>query len=198
MSGYLGFEDYAIAKWFHHVSALVEAGAELLQKESNMRADLNELSNALDDFTSRYQEENWHDTIVPECAEKCRAFADHPFYGHLVAVTSHIYTFQKKGFDARHVVSIRSLAAALERNRKLLETLPDKLSQAELQAFQQFYDVDRRFKCPKITCMYFSHGFKDAKSRKKHVNVHDRPYQCEVPECLAQECGFANSKDLEK
>jgi hypothetical protein len=198
LEGHLAFQDYAVAKWFHHVNALVDTGKEVLNEGLTVATDLEELSTALDDFTTRYQDEKWYDNIVPDCAEKCKVFEGYNFYDHIVAVTSHIYTFQKKGFDARHVVSIKSLATALERNRKLLEALPDKLDQTEQENFQQFYDAERRFKCPKITCMYFSEGFKDAKSRKKHVNIHDRPFQCEVPECLAQECGFANSKDLEK
>ncbi|KAF2658989.1 C2H2 domain-containing protein [Lophiostoma macrostomum CBS 122681] len=198
LEGHLAFQDYAIAKWFHHINALVDAGNDLLNEGPNATADLAELSTALDDFTTRYQDEKWYDALVPDCEEKCKVFEGYMFYDHLVAVTSHIYTFQKKGFDARHVVSIKSLSTALERNRKLLETLPDKLSNPDLATFQQFYDTERRYKCPKITCMYFSEGFRDAKSRKKHVNIHDRPFQCEVPECLATECGFANSKDLEK
>ncbi|KAF2866462.1 hypothetical protein BDV95DRAFT_583928 [Massariosphaeria phaeospora] len=46
--------------------------------------------------------------------------------------------------------------------------------------------------------MYFSEGFKDAKAKKRHINLHDRPFQCEVPDCIGAANGFANSKDLEK
>jgi hypothetical protein len=207
MEGYLGFQDYAIAKWFHHVNAFVDAGKDLLKRESEIQPTLSEqhrpleeLSTALEDFTTRYDDEDWHnpDKIVTECAENCKIFEDQDFYEDLVAVTSHIYTFQKKGFDARHIVSIKSLAAVLERNRTLLEELPPTLNSRELATFKQFYDDERRFKCPKITCKYFSEGFKDAKIRKRHVNIHDRPFNCEVSDCIGAEYGFVNSKDLEK
>lgn len=207
MDGYLGFQDYAIAKWFHHVNAFVDAGKDLLKRESEIQPilpeqprPLDELAIALEDFTMQYDDEDWHqpEKIVAECAENCKIFEDQDFYENLVAVTSHIYTFQKKGFDARHIVSIKSLAAVLDRNRTLLERLPPTLNSQELATFKQFYDDERRFKCPKITCRYFSEGFKDAKTRKRHVNIHERPFNCEASDCIGAEYGFANSKDLEK
>lgn len=197
LEGHFAFQDYAVAKWFHHVNAFVSMGKELLKKGFEAHARLAEMSTALDDFLTQFGEESWEEGIVAECRKTCSIFEDHDFYDNIVALMSHIYTFQKKGFEARHKVSIEDLDKALERNRKLLEELPPKLSPGELTTFRQFYDDERRFKCPRITCMYFSVGFKDAKSRKRHVNIHDRPYQCEVPDCLGAE-GFANSKDLEK
>jgi hypothetical protein len=210
MEGHLGFQDYAIAKWFHHVNAFVDAGKDLLKRKSEFQptlpevseqgSSLEELAIALDDFTTQYDDEDWHQPkkIVAECVKNCKIFEEQDFYENLVAVTSHIYTFQKKGFDARHKVSIESLATVLDRNRTLLEELPPTLSPSELKTFKQFYDDERRFKCPKITCKYFSEGFKDAKTRKRHVNIHERPFNCEVSDCIGSEYGFANSKDLEK
>lgn len=202
LEGHLAFQDYAVAKWFHHVNAFINSGQLLLSSGLDVSARLEEISIALDDFLTRYDDENWDVGIVPDCREKCKIFANQPFYDNLVAVASHIYTFQKKGFDARHVVSIKSLAAALERNRNLLEELPKKLEKGnnteDMKKYREFYDEERKFKCTKITCIYFSEGFKDAKSRRRHINLHDRPYQCEASDCLATEYGFSNSKDLEK
>ncbi|KAF2114940.1 C2H2 domain-containing protein [Lophiotrema nucula] len=195
--GHFAFQDYAIAKWSHHVSAFVNSGRHLINSPETSQ-QLEEISIALEDFLRRYEEEDWYQGIVPECRKQCQVFEQYGFYEDLVALTSHIYTFQKKGFEARHLVSIKGLSTALDRNRKILEELPKKASKDDMATFEQFYDTERRFKCSKITCMYFSEGFKDHKSRKKHVNVHDRPYQCEAIDCLGSECGFANSKDLEK
>lgn len=172
-------------------------GPSLLNKGVGDLGLLEEISYALDDFLTRY-DENWDAHIVEECKDKCSGFKSEGFYENLVAVASHIYTFQKKGFDARHVVSIKSLADALERNRKLLEELPKNLKGTELEKYRQFYDDEHRYKCTKITCMYFSEGFKDAKTRKRHVNLHDRPFHCEVLGCLGAESGFTNANDLEK
>ncbi|KAF2680197.1 C2H2 domain-containing protein [Lentithecium fluviatile CBS 122367] len=196
LEGQFAFQDYAVAKWFHHVNAFVNCGKDL-HDSPHAYERLLELSRAVDEFLARYCDENFHDSIVNECKENCKDFQDQDFYDDLVALTSHIYMFQKKGFEARHKISIKSLKTVLERNRKLLEELPPKLGPSDLDNFRKFYDDERRFKCTQITCNYFSEGFKDAKSRKQHVNHHSRPYRCEVPDCLGAE-GFANSKDLEK
>jgi hypothetical protein len=197
LEGHLAFQDYAVAKWFYHVNAFIDTGPSLLNKQSGDSRLLQEISYALDDFLTRY-DENWDAHIVEECKDKCSGFKNEDFYENLVAVASHIYTFQKKGFDARHVVSIKSLANAIERNRKLLEELPKNLRGTELEQYRQFYDDEHRYKCTKITCMYFAEGFKDAKTRKRHVNLHDRPFHCEVLGCLGAESGFTNANDLEK
>ena len=210
LEGHLAFQDYAVAKWFHHVNAFVDAGKALLERESETyhgtregrtsRRPLEEISIALEDFIMQYDEEDWHNpkNIVNECIENCKVFKDRDFYENLVAITSHIYKFQKKGFEARHKVSIKALASALERNRKVLQDLPPRLTPDQMETFRQFYDDERKFKCSNITCIYFSKGFKDSKTQKKHENIHERPFQCEVENCHGAELGFTNSKDLEK
>ncbi|KAH7348115.1 C2H2 domain-containing protein [Pyrenochaeta sp. MPI-SDFR-AT-0127] len=197
LDGQLAFQDYAAAKWFHHVTAWVNSGAKFLEGTKHQEGQLKAISDAIDDFMARYGEEDWASGIVEDCKDTCKVFEDQPIYESLVLLTSHIYTFQKKGFEARHKISIKSLATALERNRKVLEELPSKLNKSDRRTYLEFYDYERRFKCTRITCRYFSEGFKDTKARNRHVNIHDRPFQCEVSDCLGAE-GFTNAKDLEK
>jgi DNA-directed RNA polymerase subunit RPC12/RpoP len=194
LNGHFAFQDYAIAKWFHHVNAFVNNGQRFLDEAVDPDGQLSALSGALDDFIDRFDEVDWTDGLVQNCTGTCSAFQDYALHENLVLLTSHIYTFQKKGFEARHKISIESLNDALERNRKLLEDTKT-LSKAETPRYSRFYDEKRRFKCTKITCRYFSQGFADIKAKKRHINIHDRPYQCEVSECLGAE-GFANEKDL--
>ncbi|KAF1829385.1 C2H2 domain-containing protein [Decorospora gaudefroyi] len=198
LGGHFAFQDYAIAKWSYHVNAWAASGAKFLGEAIDQSALLEGISEAMDDFMARYSEEDWASNQVDDCKRSCAVFEDYPFYDSLVQLTSHIYTFQQKGFKAQHKISIVSIGKALERNRKVLEDFPkSNHSASEEAAYSKFYDGDRRFKCTRITCRYFSEGFKDEQARKQHVNIHDRPYQCEVPDCLGAE-GFTNSKDLEK
>ncbi|KAH7087771.1 C2H2 domain-containing protein [Paraphoma chrysanthemicola] len=196
LTGHFAFQDYAVAKWFHHVNAFVNNGRRFLDEAVAPDEHLRELATAIDDFMTRYDDEEWGSDIVQDCKTTCETFKPYSFHEALLCLTSHIYKFQQKGFDARHKISIKSLADALERNRKLLEELPDKLDMAEKKAYRKFYDENRRYKCTKITCRYFSQGFVDAKSKKRHVNIHDRPFQCDVSDCLGVE-GFSNPKDLQ-
>jgi DNA-directed RNA polymerase subunit RPC12/RpoP len=194
LGGHFAFQDYAIAKWFHHVNAFVNNGQRFLDEAVDPDDRLHTFSGALDEFIERFEEVDWTSGLVQNCASTCSAFQGYDLYDSLLLLTSHIYTFQQKGFEARHKISIKSLGLALERNRKLLEDTK-LLSKPEMTAYSKFYDDKRRFKCTKITCRYFSQGFADVKAKKRHINIHDRPFQCEVSECLGAE-GFANEKDL--
>jgi hypothetical protein len=198
LEGQFAFQDYAVAKWFHHVNAWASNGVAFLNEATDQKVPLDGLFRAMDEFMDRYSEVDWEGGLVDDCKASCSVFEHHDLHDHLVQLTSHIYTFQQKGFEARHKVSIESLAKALERNRKILEGFPkSKPSPSEQAAYNRFYDEEKRFKCTKITCRFFSEGFKEERARKRHVNNHDRPFQCEVLDCLGVE-GFANQKDLEK
>ncbi|KAI4607899.1 hypothetical protein J4E83_009443 [Alternaria metachromatica] len=200
LDGSIAFQDYAIAKWFHHVNAWVGQGERFLDEANDATGQLQSIFKAMDDFMTRYGDVDWSNGLVDDCKTKCRVFEHLDLHDHLVELTSHIYTFQQKGFDAQHKISIEDLSKALERNRKALEIFPKSKpgpTAHEKEAYKRFYDEERRFKCTRITCRYFSEGFKDEKARNRHVNIHERPFQCEVPDCLGAE-GFANAKDLER
>ena len=200
LDGSLAFQDYAIAKWFHHINAWVANGTKFLEEAQDQVALLAGIFNAMEDFMTRYSEIDWSKGLVDDCKTKCRVFEHLGLYEHVVQLTSHIYTFQQKGFDASHKISIGDLSEALDRNRKMLEEFhkakPGPTAEEKI-AYSKFYNEKRRYKCTRITCRYFSEGFKDEKSRKRHVNIHERPYQCEIPDCVGAE-GFVNAKDLEK
>ncbi|KAI4681506.1 hypothetical protein J4E81_009864 [Alternaria sp. BMP 2799] len=200
LDGSIAFQDYAIAKWFHHVNAWVGQGERFLDEANDVAGQLQSIFKAMDDFMTRYGDVDWSNGLVDDCKAKCRVFEHLDLHDHLVGLTSHIYTFQQKGFDAQHKISIEDISKALDRNRKALEIFPKSKpgpTAHEKEAYKRFYDEERRFKCTRITCRYFSEGFKDEKARNRHVNIHERPFQCEVPDCLGAE-GFANAKDLER
>ncbi|KAI8940928.1 hypothetical protein NX059_002183 [Plenodomus lindquistii] len=197
LEGNLAFEDYAVANWFHHLTAWANSGEKFLNEVPNRDQLLADITDAMDDFMTQYQEEQWDQGIIDVCKVRCGVFSSHNLYDNLVALMSHIYAFQTKGFDARHTISITSLSLALDRNRKMLEQLPSKLNDFEKVTYRKFYDDERLYKCSRITCRYFSEGFRDQKARKRHVDIHNRPYQCEVLDCLGTE-GFASQKDLDK
>lgn len=197
MDGFFAFQDYAIAKWFHHVNAWVNCGSKFLTEAKGQQTLLRGIEMAIDEFVSMYSEDDWETNIVEDCKTHCIDFKAYPFYDSLVLLTSHIYAFQQKGFEARHQVSIKVLESALKRNRGILETLPAILEKDELGTYCQFYDKEKLYKCTRITCRYFTEGFKEAKARKRHIDIHSRPYQCDVADCLGAE-GFSNAKDLEK
>jgi hypothetical protein len=196
----LGFQDYAVAKWFHHLNAWVGSGQKFLDEALDQPAQLEGIFKAMDNFMTRYNKVDWSNGLVDDCKTKCRMFEHLDLHDHVIELTSYIYTFQQRGFDAQHKISIPDLSKALDLNRKILEEFPKTKpgpTSHEKEAYNRFYNEERRFKCTRITCRYFSEGFKDEKARKRHVDIHERPFQCDIPDCLGAE-GFANSKDLER
>jgi Zinc finger, C2H2 type len=198
LKGYFAFQDYAIAKWFHHFLAMVDEGKDLLSGGDDNQAALEEVGLALDDFANSYEEDILHEVTDSKSEEACRAFNGCGFYDTLLSVWSHIYRHQNKGYEARNDVSIKALSKSLTSSRKLIEGLPssDKYS-GQLQNLDSFYG-EKRYKCTKLNCFYFHEGFKDAKSRDTHINRHDRPFNCDVPDCSIAEFGLSSNKDLER
>lgn len=210
LDGYFAFQDYAVAKWFHHFRAVTEHGKILCPGDREAAAAMGEkavqetevalaeVNEAIDDFICRY-EEILEEDPVGDSKYACEPFRECSFYDNLLAMWSHIYRHQTGGFEARNGVGIKALGEVLTRNRKLIEELTSSSTSysEKRQDLSTFYG-EKRFKCPKITCFYFHEGFKDAKSRDTHINRHDRPFNCTAPDCSVAEFGFASGKDLEK
>jgi Zinc finger, C2H2 type len=208
VQGYFVFQDYAVANWSHHLLNMVEIGhqlfAESLEAQRELQEEVQEavqeLNDALWEFTSAYDDDLLEEPIDKSSEETCEAFRQYGFYYSLQLVWSHAHLHQQKDFEARNDVSLKALGNMLVRNRKLLEDLtsfPALLAQEQQEDVAAFYG-DKRYKCPKVTCYYFHEGFKDAKSRDRHINRHDRPFRCTFPDCSVADFGFGSSKELEK
>ena len=219
LPGYYIFQDYAVARWPNHLVELLSkataakeqehlpfsAGEYAVPKKAQLEIALQQLGDALRLFTEKYAsafEETseiqvtlgaWDDFAVLEDKED--------LYMDLCAVKAQIQQHQRGSYETRNKVSIPVLLTTFERNRSFLEDpahedFKIKLSATEQRILKDLYG-GQHYKCPKINCEEFFRGFPDRKSRKKHVDKHDRPFRCEVPECPG-ELGFTSQHDLAK
>jgi Zinc finger, C2H2 type len=188
--GYFAFQDYAVAKWSHHICAMVKAGQHLFAPGSKAHKAIRELDEALSGFTNNYDEEILQQAIVESSEKACEGFEHCQVYSRIQMVWSHIDGHQEEVFRAWNDVSLNILREAVVGNRKLLEGLLSP-------RLDSFYG-EKRYKCPKLTCFYFHDGFKDAESRNVHVNRHDRPFGCTFSDCSVAEFAFRSSKELDK
>jgi len=62
---------------------------------------------------------------------------------------------------------------------------------------QKFYGKNW-FKCPRVNCYSYHHGFATFAQREAHVDRHDRPFLCFVSNCTFQLFGFVAEDDLKK
>ncbi|KAK6850744.1 hypothetical protein PG987_000378 [Apiospora arundinis] len=54
------------------------------------------------------------------------------------------------------------------------------------------------FKCPRMSCRYFHHGFASRDVRDQHVARHDRAYLCTFEGCLTATLGCATRAELQR
>ncbi|KAK5636188.1 hypothetical protein RRF57_011900 [Xylaria bambusicola] len=187
--GYYAFQDYALAKWGHHLEAVIKAGPHELGH------NVDYLSQALFQFVSVYHDE----LSIPVDAEErtlraredCREFVGYAFHKHLVAVWAHFSHQQLAHFKERNKLSLPSLRSSLKQTRGILETVGTQNEIHELYG-------DFLFKCDRLTCDYFYEGFETKEGRDNHLRRHDRPYHCPKPGCSVVAFGFSTNKDRDK
>jgi hypothetical protein len=166
--GYLSFQDYAVAKWAHHLRGLLASGSGLATGHPDNAPALIDINNALEDFTCRYEKELSAEKINDKAQDACQIFQQSPFKENLESLWSHVHGHDLKGAGSRDDVSLKQLSEVLTRNRTLLEKLP-------INPELNLYYSDKRFKCTKINCHYFHEGFYNGKDRDMHMDRHNRP-----------------------
>lgn len=191
--GHLSLQDYAVAKWSDHIHAIVKMIPDSLPQDEEASNALTAIGEALEDFTCRYDKEIYHQDLVEAAKVDCTAHERYAYYWNLLYVWSHVRRQQDKGVIARNDISLDTLRKVVKRNREFIESL----SKNEFKDLTTFYGK-KKFKCSKLTCFYFHEGLQDKTSRDKHVNKHDRPFICDIPDCSISEFGFASNTELDK
>ncbi|KAL5330616.1 hypothetical protein ACEPPN_000135 [Leptodophora sp. 'Broadleaf-Isolate-01'] len=197
--GALSLQDYAVAKWMEHIHTIVTNKECLLSEDPRASPDVAAVEIALDEFSSLYEKNILEYDITTKAEQECEAFQMLPLYENLLNIWNHASEHANKGSSVKNDISLKQLGVAVTRSREMLEKITTESSyrppeNAELDLFYG----EKRFKCPKVTCYYFHEGFKDARSRDRHINRHDRPFSCSFPDCSIVEFGFSSNKDLER
>lgn len=83
-----------------------------------------------------------------------------------------------------------------KRIRTSLENLhAAKLCDSEEKSLREFYGPNW-YRCPRVHCYYYHHGFRDATERDRHVNRHERPYLCYIDGCHMAVFGCVTANNL--
>ncbi|TID18364.1 C2H2 and C2HC zinc finger [Venturia nashicola] len=190
-NGQFAFQDYATAKWFHHFHTVVRNGYADLVGDPQQKDTIDELGDTFEDFVIENSLAEL--SILPEAHDACGTFVTAPFFEDMLCIWTHLRQHEQRGLMTRDDISLPNLGETLARNRKIIEDLPALNNDVVME-----YYGEKIYKCPKITCFYFHEGFKDASIRDQHINRHERPFICNVPECNSAEFGFTSNKDLER
>ena len=198
-SGIFAFQDYAAAKWIHHVKAILGLSPDTFYATGNAASYQAKLLTAFDDFTSTYSDELPDNDIAFPALEACSKFQGNLIYDDLTRVWNCILKHQEGDLDTRNTIIPPSLSRSVTSARETLQEITgNKRGSYPHAARLAKYYGSKSFKCPKVTCFYFHEGFGDAKSRDKHLKQHDRPFWCPVDDCSSAEFGFASNIQLDK
>ena len=196
--GWFSFQDYACSQWHSHVATVITTCSDLFFDTHRGQEYGEMFGSALHDFIETHIGEL---TTEPhqefQISSKLAKFSGLSFYQNLLLVWNHIYTHQKGAFDARNIVGIAQLDKALQENRSTLEQHFRPISEACLGDTIEDYYGPNLFKCKRVLCKFFYHGYDRKKDRDTHDIRHARPFLCPV-NCSLAPIGFASNKDRER
>ena len=198
-NGDFAFQDYAATHWLDHLAVAAKSSAPdpTASAIAQMEGDFDL---AIADFAAVYAQDlkaDEGDGLQPH-----DRFRDRPCYEDLCAVLRSACFRNLANLDGLDEISPHGLGQAVVASRTVLESLVaahgSVSQQDERQKLSSFYGK-KWFRCSKATCYYFHEGFVDARSRKAHMDRHERPFRCTEPSCEEGfRLGFAKKKDLEK
>lgn len=182
--GYYSFLDYAIACWSLH---LQEAAPKL--EDSGLKARLGE---DLEVFLQLHWSKAAADiTPAKPIAERLKCFHAYPFYPRLaqafIAARKQLGPYGKGPSDSEPL----DLDQILTSVRKVYESIPPT------PQLREFYG-NAWFKCPRMNCVGFYHGYTTAHQRDLHISKHERPYTCGDQSCNGFTFGYATKGDLQR
>ncbi len=194
LTGYYAFMDYAVSYWVRHLETC-------LVKLSKGDAVTASLAESLEAFvTLHYTESPKKLQVSKGNKARLQCFEEMDFHGDLqqaVISARKQLTFHGEIEQSEIVLDlveiVEGIRLAFER---LLGSSPgnnndvaDKLT---------MYYGSNLFKCPRLSCKYFSNGFATADQRNQHISKHIRPFRCTVMGCPSATMGLSTGKDLQK
>ncbi|KAK3316036.1 hypothetical protein B0H66DRAFT_560170, partial [Apodospora peruviana] len=193
-SGYYAFMDYAVAYWVRHLETA------LVSFSDKNDQDIQNLAESLEVFIElHYQSQHRNFPISHGNRGRLQCFEDMSLYHELLqAVISTRKQLTFYGEMKPTEIALDLLDVVGEVRRVLEELLRTANAGDELaQSLEESYGSNL-FKCPRLSCRYFSNGFATAEQRDQHLDKHQRPFHCTVTGCPSFAVGFGSEKDLEK
>lgn len=185
--GYYSFYDYAVACWSLHFQSAI--GTTQTQKSIEILAEY--FGIFLDLHWSKAAEEQ---TVSSAIKDKLDAFRKFDCFAKL---TEAFVSARKqlgihyKGPSPSEPLDLSSTTMAI---REVVEGINLPRHAPELE---EFYGT-KSFKCPRVNCFKFYDGFSSQAERDRHVDKHDRPYTCSIPDCQMGIVGYSTEKALQK
>jgi hypothetical protein len=188
-NGSHAFYDYASACWAMHLQSGIP--------ETGSGDRLNQLQETLETFVESHRSssakplqisQNIEGTLAPmqnseSLPEILQAVA---WYRKQTSIYGH-------GPTAGDALDLWQIT---ERTRATLENMwSQPISDPKNGELKQFYGANW-FKCPRINCTFYHHGFSTKNQRQLHVSKHERPFLCFVIGCHMASFGCTTENEL--
>lgn len=187
MAGFFAYLEYAVACWSLH-----------LQEYSSSRPEgknLEDVSEELEVFLEIHYQQQVPELAVPNSIkEELSIFDRFGFHSELSqAVTSARRQLgaQGKSPEAEHTLDLSTL---VQRVRAVLENSGKAQLTAEQRTSLKALYGTNWYKCSRMNCFYYHHGFQSDAQRQQHTNRHEKPFFCDITDCDFSSLGFS-SKD---
>lgn len=185
MVGFFAYLEYAVACWSLHLQ-------ELSRTE---RTKLEDLGEELEVFLGiHYQQQVPELTVPNSIKEELSIFDRFEFHSELTQAV----TWSRKQLGAHgkssEVEHALDLYTLVQRVRGVLEgSGKSQLTTEQRSSLNALYGANW-YKCSRMNCFYFHHGFRNESQRQQHINRHERPFFCDISDCDFSSLGFS-SKD---
>lgn len=197
LSGRYAFLEYAVACWVLHLESWLDSGKPV-------QSSIDELQDMLEPFLQQHLVQgdgSGLQSAVPKTMyQKLQPFRLFELYDSL----SHAVIWSKKqysldsGGDSR-TTNVLDLPDVTSRIRSTFEDMArDGFTAQQTANLKLYYGSSQLFKCPKMFCRHFIHGFASLGDRDRHLNRHERAYTCTFEGCPTATFGCLTLKELER
>ncbi|KAJ5768868.1 hypothetical protein N7520_003427, partial [Penicillium odoratum] len=222
--GNYGLMDYAVIYWIKHLEGvLAEAGRRMktrLQEGHRVQANSEDQDRSFVYPTLR--EEDYAQVMFP-FAESLSVFLDKHWIKPKISleVSSRnkrkLQVFQGKDFHEQleqiFVFTRKQLHSFSTIKKDEMSTdISDIVHEVRGEIEKAFTSADppskssiiekygdNLFKCPRLSCRYFTSGFPTAEERDKHIRKHERPLRCNYKDCITGfEIGYVNQAQYKR
>ncbi|KAM7213295.1 hypothetical protein V8F06_011306 [Rhypophila decipiens] len=190
--GYYSFLDYSVAYWPMHLQAIAAARSKL---DGTKFEELTDLVSVFIDSHRMKRNDEAEAQTSSTMAGKLEPFSQLDCFPKLVQAVNYArkqLSLHGKGPSADEVLNLWQVTMSI---RTIQEQLAG--NQEEMNTLGAFYGSNH-FKCPRVNCIRFHEGYSSADDRDRHVNKHERPFSCGIPDCFMAMVGYSTERALQK
>ena len=196
LAGEYGFMEYAVSYWLRHLEAGMKSA---LPQHDGICQDLTE---SLEVLVEQYWDKSTASSgstlrSVPQRTQDllqhfthCQSFPRIRLA--LISTDKELKHFR----DARPEKPALDFASVVNAVRDFVEAYVLESPDSEASEHLRERYGRNLFKCPKISCNYFTDGFSTKEQRRRHVELHERPARCTDEHCIGSQIGFATPEQL--